>query len=212
MLLPVATEFDEENNTLFAETDELGTYCVLDMEVLLQTFGVNPDGSQTEQVEMQMYAGVNDGYNICFIIDIRKDVITDEQLENIKNEIIAFMSNAEDNNKRIGITICVQANSDLGEDSQSCEYVGYYTSSEELRIALDEINLVNYVGTEDKADVDFNCLVVSDGVKMMSYQSRGTNNYIFDIYSISYSFFNRSGFAENEQAIIEKMPHQLVSI
>lgn len=204
MLLPVATEFDEENNTLFAETDELGTYCVLDMEVLLQTFGVNPDGSKTEQVEMQMYAGVNDGYNICFIIDIRKGVITDEPLENIKNEIIAFMSNAEDNNKRIGITICVQANSDLGEDSQSCEYVGYYTSSEELKIALDEINLVNYVGTEDKADVDFNCLVVSDGVKMMSYQSRGTNNYIFDIYSISYSFFNRSGFAENEQAIIEK--------
>ena len=204
MLLPVATEFDEENNTLFAETDELGTYCVLDMEVLLQTFGVNPDGSQTEQVEMQMYAGVNDGYNICFIIDARKGVITEDQLENIKNEIIAFMSNAEDNNKRIGITICVQANSDLGEDSQSCEYVGYYTSSEELKIALDEINLVNYVGTEDKDDVDFNCLVVSDGVKMMSYQSRGTNNYIFDIYSISYSFFNRSGFAENEQAIIEK--------
>ena len=204
MLLPVATEFDEENNTLFAETDELGTYCVLDMEVLLQTFGVNPDGSQTDQVEMQMYAGVNDGYNICFIIDTRKDVITEEQLENIKNEIIAFMSNAEDNNKRIGITICVQANSDLGEDSQSCEYVGYYTSSEELRIALDEINLVNYVGTEDKADVDFNCLVVSDGVKMMSYQSRGTNNYIFDKYSISYGLFNRSGFAENEQAIIEK--------
>ena len=204
MLLPVATEFDEENNTLFAETDELGTYCVLDMEVLLQTFGVNPDGSQTEQVEMQMYAGVNDGYNICFIIDTRKGVITEDQLENIKNEIIAFMSNAEDNNKRIGITICVQANSDLGEDSQSCEYVGYYTSSEELKIALDEINLVNYVGTEDKDDVDFNCLVVSDGVKMMSYQSRGTNNYIFDIYSISYSFFNRSGFAENEQAIIEK--------
>ena len=204
MLLPVATEFDEENNTLFAETDELGTYCVLDMEVLLQTFGVNPDGSQTEQVERQMYAGVNDGYNICFIIDIRKGVITDDQLDSIKKEILAFMANAMENDKRIGITICVQANSDLGEDSQSCEYVGYYTSSEELKIALDEINLVNYVGTEDKDDVDFNCLVVSDGVKMMSYQSRGTNNYIFDIYSISYSFFNRSGFAENEQAIIEK--------
>lgn len=72
MLLPVATKFDEKNNTLFAENDELGTYCVLDMEVLLQTFGVNPDGSKTEQVEMQMYAGVNDGYNICFIIDIRQ--------------------------------------------------------------------------------------------------------------------------------------------
>ena len=55
-----------------------------------------------------MYAGVNDGYNICFIIDIRKDVITEEQLENIKNEIIAFMSNAVTNGKLIGVTICVQ--------------------------------------------------------------------------------------------------------
>ena len=203
MLLPVATEFDEENNALFAETDELGTYCVLDMEVLLQTFGANTDGSQTEQVERQMYAGVNDGYNICFIIDIRKGVITDDQLDSIKKEILAFMANAMENDKRIGITICVQANSDLGEDSQSCEYVGYYTSSEGLKEALDNIKLVNYV-EKDKGTVDFKCLVVSDGIKMMSAQSRGTNNYVFDIYSIPYSYFNRSGFAENEQELIEK--------
>ena len=73
MLLPVATEFDEKNNTLFAETDELGTYCVLDMEVLLQTFGVNPDGSQTEQVEMQMYSAPTDSdkYCVTFVFDIR---------------------------------------------------------------------------------------------------------------------------------------------
>lgn len=36
MLLPVATQFDEENNILYAETDDLGTYCLLDMEILLQ--------------------------------------------------------------------------------------------------------------------------------------------------------------------------------
>ncbi len=32
MLLPVETFFDEENNTVYAKTDELGTYCLMDME------------------------------------------------------------------------------------------------------------------------------------------------------------------------------------
>lgn len=43
MLLPVATEFDEESNTLSVETDELGTYCVLDMEVLMRNLGIKPE-------------------------------------------------------------------------------------------------------------------------------------------------------------------------
>ena len=55
MLLPVATEFDEENNILCAETDELGTYCVLDMEVLMRNFGIEPDESAVEAVEPQMF-------------------------------------------------------------------------------------------------------------------------------------------------------------
>lgn len=40
MLLPVKTQFDEENNTLYAETDELGTYCLFDMEILLQQLNI----------------------------------------------------------------------------------------------------------------------------------------------------------------------------
>lgn len=32
MLLPVETFFDDDNNTIYAETDELGTYCLMDME------------------------------------------------------------------------------------------------------------------------------------------------------------------------------------
>ena len=197
MLLPVATEFDEENNTLFAETDELGTYCVLDMEVLLQTFGVNPDGSQTEQVEMQMYAGVNDGYNICFIIDIRKGVITDEQLENIKNEIIAFMSNAVTNGKLIGVTICVQNYTDFSNNKSSAELLGHYSTVEELTAALKEVKLDN-----EYDDNDFVRCCITDGIGLLSYQSRGTNNYVFDIFSQTDCIFNRTKFDEIERNAI----------
>ena len=197
MLLPVATEFDEENNTLFAETDELGTYCVLDMEVLLQTFGVNPDGSQTEQVEMQMYAGVNDGYNICFIIDIRKDVITEEQLENIKNEIIAFMSNAVTNGKLIGVTICVQNYTDFSNNKSSAELLGHYSTVKELTAALKEVKLDN-----EYDDNDFVRCCITDGIGLLSYQSRGTNNYVFDIFSQTDCIFNRTKFDEIERNAI----------
>ena len=40
MLLPIETKFDIENNTLYAEVDELGTYCVMDMEIWLNNLGV----------------------------------------------------------------------------------------------------------------------------------------------------------------------------
>ncbi len=43
MLLPIETVVDEENNRIYATTDELGTYCVMDMELWLASFDV-PEG------------------------------------------------------------------------------------------------------------------------------------------------------------------------
>lgn len=40
MLLPIETVVDEENNRIYATTDELGTYCVMDMEQWLASFEV----------------------------------------------------------------------------------------------------------------------------------------------------------------------------
>ena len=47
MLLPVETKFDIANNLLYTDVDQLGTYCVMDMEKWLKGLGINPDGSQT---------------------------------------------------------------------------------------------------------------------------------------------------------------------
>lgn len=40
MLIPIDTQFDENNNMLYAEVNELGTYCIMDMEIWLKNLGV----------------------------------------------------------------------------------------------------------------------------------------------------------------------------
>ena len=53
MLLPVETEFDVENGLLYAEVDELGTYCIMDMEIWLTNLGVEmPEENQPEENAM----------------------------------------------------------------------------------------------------------------------------------------------------------------
>lgn len=39
MLLPIDTEYDADNNQIYAEVDETGTYCIMDMEIWLDSFG-----------------------------------------------------------------------------------------------------------------------------------------------------------------------------
>lgn len=46
MLLPIETKFDVENNLVYAEVDDLGTYCIMDMELWLNNLGVEPPRSE----------------------------------------------------------------------------------------------------------------------------------------------------------------------
>lgn len=43
MQLPVETKFDLDNNIVYAETDSLGTYALVDMEIWFEMLGVEPD-------------------------------------------------------------------------------------------------------------------------------------------------------------------------
>lgn len=45
MLLPIETKFDVDNNILYAEVDELGTYCIMDMEIWFNNLGLKPTTS-----------------------------------------------------------------------------------------------------------------------------------------------------------------------
>ena len=43
MLLPIETFHDVDNNRVYTHTDELGTYCLMDMEVWLENLGITAD-------------------------------------------------------------------------------------------------------------------------------------------------------------------------
>ncbi len=43
MQLPIETKFDLDNNIVYAETDSLGTYALVDMELWLEMLGVEPE-------------------------------------------------------------------------------------------------------------------------------------------------------------------------
>ena len=43
MLLPIETKFDLDNNVVYTEVDELGTYCIVDMEKWLSGFNIDTD-------------------------------------------------------------------------------------------------------------------------------------------------------------------------
>ena len=48
MLLPIETQFDDDNNVLYAEVDEFGTYCIMDMEIWLKNIGVKYKNDEDE--------------------------------------------------------------------------------------------------------------------------------------------------------------------
>lgn len=187
MLLPVATEFDEENNTLFAETDELGTYCVLDMEVLLQTFGVNPDGSQTEQVERQMYSAPTDSdeYCVTFVFDIRKGRINAGQLENLKAEVREFAETVFAEGRNVSIRIMIQDSSDFDGESFVC--IAECNDLVSLNKAMSQVKVSEYEG-----DLGNYCVITDAIAKTVNSADASVNNYVFTLFDQADSVFEQN--------------------
>ena len=52
MLLPIETFHDVENNRVYTHVDELGTYCLMDMEVWLESIGIEAVGSEYNEAEV----------------------------------------------------------------------------------------------------------------------------------------------------------------
>ena len=69
MLLPVETQIDVENQTLSAKTDALGTYCIMDMQVWLDSIGILPEdiALSASELDMSQTSYSNDGTDISFL-------------------------------------------------------------------------------------------------------------------------------------------------
>lgn len=70
MLLPIETKFDD-NNVIYAEVDEFGTYCIMDMEIWLNALGVEmPEEASISSVKYAPGKPSND-----YIADITTEPI-----------------------------------------------------------------------------------------------------------------------------------------
>ena len=54
MLLPIETKFSDNGTQLYAEVDELGTYCVMDMEIWLDNLGVDMPENDVDISSLQV--------------------------------------------------------------------------------------------------------------------------------------------------------------
>lgn len=63
MLLPIETFHDEKNNTVYAKTDRMGTYCLVDMEIFLDNLSNQLETAEVEKSSASSKNSVdNDGY------------------------------------------------------------------------------------------------------------------------------------------------------
>jgi len=114
MLLPIETQFDEVNNLIYAETDELGTYCVMDMEIWLNSLGVTPAEAIEEinlsDIQLQYETpvilsneGTEDVVDIVFVLQARGQY---EEVFNMQKEaILCFAKKAFNTTNKVSIRI-----------------------------------------------------------------------------------------------------------
>lgn len=198
MLLPIVTEFDEESNTLYAETDRLGTYCVLDMEVLMQKLGIAPDGTSVENVARQMYSvaptAAKDNidpekYCVTFIFDIRKSIVSSEQLEAYKEYVGSFATEVFAENRDITIRLMTQDVTDFFDDSY--KVVGECSNIDDFNKTIGRIKI-----SDEEGFFGNYCTVTDALAYVLDHSDSGVKNYVFDVYAQEDAIFDTDAAAE----------------
>lgn len=204
MLLPVKTQFDEENNTLYAETYELGTYCLMDMEILLQQLNISPYGEavegearptllsayaaddfeeDTSELEEKEKDPEKDPFCVTFIFDIRKDKIGETQLNKMKDEVSSFAKEVAAFNPNTTICLITQDAADF-EDSSFKVICESAKNPEDIDNALDKITVSRSRG------VFGDYCIISEALEYaVNSSSASVNNYIFDFYDQEEAIF-----------------------
>ena len=138
MLLPIETTYNETTNTVSTHVDEVGTYCLIDVEKWLEILEEMPVGNY--------YEG-NEPANIVFCLDTRS-VIDEESFNAVKEDIKAITENAFDRYSDIKVYVYYQqfgsdfkAENKLLTDSNGNNY---FTGYEEAVAALEGLNTEEY--------------------------------------------------------------------
>ena len=134
ILLPIETFYDEETKTVYTHVDELGTYCLMDMEMWINYLENLEPGNYDEEDDE-----VNSA-NIAFCLDTR--YIADESsFDSVKSDMKAIAEDAFDRYTDVKIYVYYQ---ELGMSLRAKDNLltdkdgnNYFTSYEEAEAAID---------------------------------------------------------------------------
>lgn len=134
ILLPIETFYDEETKTVYTHVDELGTYCLMDMEMWINYLENLEPGNYYEEDDE-----VNSA-NIAFCLDTR--YIADESsFDSLKSDMKAIAEDAFDRYTDVKIYVYYQ---ELGMSLRAKDNLlmdkdgnNYFTSYEEAEAAID---------------------------------------------------------------------------
>lgn len=134
ILLPIETFYDEETKTVYTHVDELGTYCLMDMEMWINYLENLEPGNYYEEDDEVKSA------NIAFCLDTR--YISDESsFDSVKSDMKAIAEDAFDRYadvkvyvyyQELGMSLRAKDNLLMDKDGNN-----YFTSYEEAEAAID---------------------------------------------------------------------------
>lgn len=124
MLLPIETFFDVDNNVIYTNVDELGTYCVMDMELWLNSFDVPEEAYLSTPMLMSLLPedNVADEFTtndsvITFDGEIKDVILSEDEAETemvLMSETPMLMSlNAVTNVTPIDVAFLLQSSGQL---------------------------------------------------------------------------------------------------
>ncbi len=134
ILLPIETFYDKETKTVYTHVDELGTYCLMDMEMWINYLeNLEPGNYYAEDDEAK-------SANIAFCLDPR--YIADEScFDSVKSDMKAIAEDAFDRYtdvkvyvyyQELGMSLRAKDNLLMDKDGKN-----YFTSYEEAEAAID---------------------------------------------------------------------------
>lgn len=136
ILLPIETTYNKDTNTVSTHVDEVGTYCLIDVEKWLDTLEKTPAGNYYKDEE-------NEPANIVFCIDTRS-IIDEESFKNVKEEIKTIIEDALLKYSDIKVYVYYQQ---FGSDFRPTNHLlkdskgnNYFTNYEEAVSALDKLD------------------------------------------------------------------------
>ncbi len=179
MLLPVITKYDEINNTVYATTDRVGTYCLMDMELFFDNLSMQSYNSANNEyseiapinlVSNENYTNFTtidttendsiykDHFDVAFIIDEVNN--NSYEIEVIKEKIISVSESIW--KKSSDVTIMIYGFNGIGVTDSN--WYGRCDNISKLKSCLEKVSPKNSIENPvlSKA-VDYMAMAHSDG-------------------------------------------------